>query len=77
LAERIDEPKYKLPLTHEQQIDLLGELMSARARIKMLKASIAMITNVVQDVMEELRVMQERERNRLDSRLILSRHDKT
>jgi hypothetical protein len=61
--------KNKLPLTHDEQIELLGELMSARARIKRLEECISTLTEVVQDVMAELNEMHAVERKRLDKHL--------
>ena len=78
MSEKLHEQsKYKLPLTPQEQIDLLGELMSARARIKTLEASIATITIVVQDVMADLKMMEAREKERLESHFILEQNKKT
>jgi uncharacterized protein (UPF0335 family) len=64
-----DKQPYKLPLTHDEQIELLGELMSARARIKRLEECVQTLTEVVQDVMMELKEMHAVERKRLDKHL--------
>jgi uncharacterized protein YlxW (UPF0749 family) len=48
------ETKYKIPLTLEQ-FELLGELRSAQAKIKMLEEGRENLTRLIQELMREIK----------------------
>lgn len=57
--------QYKTPLTLDEQYELLGELWSARVRIKRLEAGRVEMTRLIQELLEETKKKKyyEREEN--------------
>jgi len=49
-----DKPKFQLPLTLDEQVELLGVLLSANVRIKRMEALIEELNNQAQKVILEL-----------------------
>jgi hypothetical protein len=45
--------QYKTPLTLDEQYELLGELWSARVRIKRLEAGRVELTKLIQELLKE------------------------
>jgi len=57
--------QYKTPLTLDEQYELLGELWSARVRIKRLEAGRVELTKLIQELLKETKKKKyyEREEN--------------
>jgi hypothetical protein len=49
-----DKPKFRLPLTPDEQVELLGVLLSANVKIKKLKELINELNTQLQSVILEL-----------------------
>jgi len=57
------EIKYKTPLTLDEQFELLGELMSAQAKIKRLEEGRERFTKLIQELMREIKQKDKRWKN--------------
>jgi hypothetical protein len=60
--------KYGVPLDRNEQFELIGELLSAKAKITRLAIALADLTDLLQAQFEEIRILKENQYGRVNDR---------